>query len=271
MPFDLCLSDNLAIAALNGGLFIARGRGERHAVRTIDSHELIFVVQGELAMFEESRTFTVGAGQTLLLKAGLTHGGLAPYPHDLKFYWVHFRLADFPDRPGASLPQTATLADPERLTVLFRRFLDDQETQSRSGAVMDICVLTMLFEIMQPANRAPGTGATVPAQRADEYIRVHSVEPISAASVAAALGYHRDYLGRVYKKTFGAGLAEAINRRRIHEAKRLLLASDATIDQISNRTGYSDAEYFRRVFRKYEGVSPGAFRRLYARVHVNSE
>lgn len=272
MSIDIAIPTCLPVDALNAGLFVARGRGGRHGVRVTDSHELIFVQQGRLGMFEEGVEFAVEAGQTLILQAGRRHGGTEDYPDNLRFYWVHFRLRAGDGVDSLPVPQFATLADPDRMTALFRRFLDDQETRTRLDASSDLTVLQMLYEVAQPGNRSSATtGGVLPAQRADEYIRVHAFESIGTSEVAAALGYHPDYLGRVYKQHFGVSITDALNRRRIHEAKARLMDAPSTIDQIARECGYSDAEYFRRVFRKHEDMSPGAFRRLYARVHVNSE
>jgi len=102
-------------------------------------------------------------------------------------------------------------------------------------------------------------------------VHKHALESIRASRVASALDYHPDYLGRLYRRTYGIPMTEAVNRRRIREAKRDLLESPLTIEQIAVRCGFADAEYFRRVFRKLEGMTPSGYRRLYARFHVNSE
>ena len=77
----------------NGGRFISRGRGQ-HPTRRIDSDELIYVLRGELAIFEEKQSFRVAAGEWLFLRRGRRHGGLALYPRNLSFFWLHFRALD---------------------------------------------------------------------------------------------------------------------------------------------------------------------------------
>jgi len=68
----------------NGGRFLSRGQG-RHPTRRIDSDELIYVLKGELSMFEDDRSFRVTAGEWLILRRGRKHGGLAIYPRNLLF------------------------------------------------------------------------------------------------------------------------------------------------------------------------------------------
>jgi hypothetical protein len=71
----LKMPTSCTVKAQNAGLFISRGQGT-HPTRVIDSHELIFVKEGCLEMWEANRTFRVEAGQTLHLWPMRMHGGV---------------------------------------------------------------------------------------------------------------------------------------------------------------------------------------------------
>jgi hypothetical protein len=96
----LKLTVPLPLIACNAGLFVSRGKGA-HVDRVIDSYELIYVRRGALAMQENAREFFLERGQTLLLWPGRRHKGIRPYPPDLSFYWIHFKLP--PARRGRML------------------------------------------------------------------------------------------------------------------------------------------------------------------------
>src|SRR5258708_8223685 len=85
------LSAYCPVKAENAGLFISRG-GAMHPTRIIESHELIFVKQGELDMWENDQVFHLEAGHTLHLWPNRQHGSTKPMPLGLKFYWIHFDL-----------------------------------------------------------------------------------------------------------------------------------------------------------------------------------
>ena len=108
------------------------------------------------------------------------------------------------------------------------------------------------------------------ATRAHTYIRLNYDLPISTGKIAEALGYNPDYLGRIYHKVYGCTLTEAIHRRRIDIACQHLLDSDMMIKQIALACGFSDPDYFRRIFRRYKQTSPGAYRKQFAHVHINT-
>jgi AraC-like DNA-binding protein len=110
----------------------------------------------------------------------------------------------------------------------------------------------------------------VVATWAHTYIRINFDRSITASKVAAALGYNADYLGRIYRKVYGCTLTEAIHRKRISEACDYLLDTSLTIEQIAQKCGFADPDYFRRVFRHYMQIPPGDYRKEYSRMHVNT-
>jgi len=277
MPTALSCRFLPPVQACNAGLFISRGNG-RHPDRVIDSHELIFVRSGTLGMFEEQRRFTLNAGQALLLRPGCRHGGTASYPTDLSFYWIHFRLRAIPKamRPvhRLMLRSPLTVSRPDRLTELFRQFLDDQETGRLTPATADLMMTLLLSEAAntRPAPATDAEAAATLASRADLFIRLHFSELLlSTATIAAALRCNPDYLGRVFQHAYGRTLTDAIHAQRHRQARRLLRDSALRIKEIAHACGFHDAGYFRRRFHRLEGLAPVAFRRLYAHVHVNVE
>jgi len=270
MALELCAG--LAVEAHNGGLFVSRGRGI-HPDRVIDSHELIFVREGVLGIQEEERRFKVGAGQTLLLWPGRRHRGTEPYAPGLSFYWVHFAINDG-DAAGVTLdvPDHATVSRPDHLAELFRRFLDDQEAGRLRPVQAGLLLMLMLCEVSHSDAAGPSVekNAAVLAGRADAYLHTHFHTQISTSSLARELGCNPDYLGRVFRSVYGRTPTEAIHWRRLRHARRMLLESDRNVEEISRACGFGDVRYFRRLFKRQEGMTPLAFRHLYAQMHVNT-
>lgn len=261
------------IRAQNGGLFVSRGRGI-HPRRVIGSHEMIFVVGGALHMRESGARFDLQVGQTLLLWPEREHAGTAPYDADTSFYWVHFEVNASPEEEQGTLalPQVTTVARPEVLTSLFRRFLDDQESGTLSPPMAGHLIALMLHEAALPLPEREGTGqAAVLARHAHQYVVTHHAEAgLSASRIAQALGCHPDHLGRCFRAVYGFTLTESIHRQRLKRARALLMDGNATVDEIARVCGFPGTAFFRRIFHRYEGVSPSVFRRLHARIHINT-
>ena len=269
----LRLGVQVPIQASNAWLFVSRGQGV-HPDRVIQTFELILVREGTLNLQEAGQEFEISPGESLLLWPGRRHFGTKPFPATLSFFWVHFGLNESLQLQdaGLSVPQHATVARPDHLTLLFRRLLDDQETLGVRPLSAALTIVLMLLEVADSASVRAGSGssAALLAGRADALIRARFHEPLCASQIAEELHCHPDYLGRAFRQTYRCTLTEAIHRRRLQRARILLLESAHSVDEIARRCGFEEVGYFRRLFKRHEGLSPRAFRHTYARFHVNT-
>jgi AraC-like DNA-binding protein len=262
----------LALQAENGGLFVATTPSWTHPQRIIGSYELVFVKDGVLSLWEDDQRFDVRAGEALLLRPGCRHGGAAPSPTRLRFYWTHFTLGDSDAGAAAmELRQHVRVARPDHMTALFRRLLDDQELYGSRSLTLGLLVMLMACEIARSSRSgpSPSTAPSMLAAKADVVIQTKFHEPISAASIAAELRCNPDYLGRVFRSVYGKTLTDALHERRVRHAAGLLAETGQGMDDIAHACGFSDVVYFRRVFKRVHGLTPSAHRSLHTRMHIN--
>ena len=95
------------------------------------------------------------------------------------------------------------------------------------------------------------------------YIDFHYVEPLSLESLAARLAVNKNYLSTRFHKEVGATVTDYINGTRVRRAAGLLEQRDLTMQQIAERCGFADANYFARIFKKLNGVTPNEYRRAH--------
>lgn len=96
--------------------------------------------------------------------------------------------------------------------------------------------------------------------RAKEYMEENFSRDISLEEISAFVNLSPYYFSRLFKQEEGLSFVEYLTRLRIEEAKRLLRSSQESIVNIALRVGYSEANYFSRVFRKLEGCTPSQYR-----------
>ena len=69
---------------------------------------------------------------------------------------------------------------------------------------------------------------------------------------------------RRFKAATGFSPLDYVQRLRIEQAKRLLEEETLPIDDIAWRCGYEDPAFFRRLFKRTTGMTPGSFRKRFA-------
>lgn len=92
-----------------------------------------------------------------------------------------------------------------------------------------------------------------------EYVQIHySDNSLSAGQIADDLNMPLSTVSKLFKKYTQVGLLDYIHHVRIKQAKKLLQTGKYTVSEVASMTGYLSTSTFIRVFKKYEGISPGA-------------
>ncbi len=92
------------------------------------------------------------------------------------------------------------------------------------------------------------------------YIDFHYMEPLSLEILAARFSVNKNYLSTRFHKERGMTVTDYINRIRVNRASALLRRSSLPIQQLAEQCGFPDANYFTRIFKKLQGVTPNEYR-----------
>ena len=86
---------------------------------------------------------------------------------------------------------------------------------------------------------------------------------LSLNFVANAFSLSDSYVSRLFKEKTGSNFLDYMNRARIEKAKMILLSeSQISIQEAGILVGYDSDTTFRRIFKKYEGITPSQFRKI---------
>lgn len=84
---------------------------------------------------------------------------------------------------------------------------------------------------------------------------------ISVKDIATMLSLHENYLSRLFKLDMGISIKEYISEIKLSIANDLLSSTEYSIQQISDKIGFSTVQSFSKAFKKANGVSPGIYRK----------
>ncbi|MBE3580805.1 MAG: response regulator [Thermoanaerobacteraceae bacterium] len=98
-------------------------------------------------------------------------------------------------------------------------------------------------------------------EKAVAYIKQSYHRDLSLEEVARHVFLSPCYFSRLFKQVRSENFNDYLTRMRMEEAKKLLLTTDYSVNEIASRVGYRDARYFGQVFKKQEGCTPTAFRK----------
>ncbi|MCI6997688.1 MAG: AraC family transcriptional regulator [Eubacterium sp.] len=119
--------------------------------------------------------------------------------------------------------------------------------------IMDECV-EAVCEVIQEST------VSRPIQACCDYVKAHFNEPIDLKDIAKSVGYTEYYLTKRFQKEVGIKLLDYIKKVRLSYAKVWLLTNEKSIQEISEILQFSTRNYFTKVFKAQEGITPAEYR-----------
>jgi two-component system, response regulator YesN len=98
-------------------------------------------------------------------------------------------------------------------------------------------------------------------ERMISYIHQHFLdESLTQTRMAEDLGITAPYLSSLFKQATGTSMVDYIGRLRVDQAKLLLAEGSQTLSEIAAAVGCGTDKTLIRLFKRFEGVTPGRFR-----------
>lgn len=153
------------------------------------------------------------------------------------------------------------------LETLFDAIRQEAQNHERwqytAGLALTIALFVQAARLSEKAQLAGNPARAAFAARIERFRtlldeRCRHRQPV--ASYAVAMGITPGQLTRLCREAFGMSAIEAIDKRAVHEAQRLLVYTTFSVKQISAELGFRDEAYFGRFYRKQTGLKPTEYR-----------
>ena len=102
----------------------------------------------------------------------------------------------------------------------------------------------------------------IPLKRAMELIQQRYWDQVSLSSLALQVGMSKYHLSRRFREVLGVTFRDYLLSVRLERAKALLATGQVSITEVAQNVGFGDLPRFDKVFKRYTGVTPSAYRSL---------
>jgi AraC-like DNA-binding protein len=225
--------------------------------------EIHIVENGHQTYMVSGKTYHVDQGEALLIPPRVAHRVLESAPAASKFS-ITFEIE------GRSLAETVTH---ERLFLVDARVKDTlahvaAERERRLSLSLPLVEMGV-FEIVVRILRACGMKEEAVAQDqgqdlryllAVQYIKDNIETALRVVDVARYCYLSSKQLTRIFLAETGMAVAEYIRRERCYHIEQLLADPTLSLGEISERMNFGNEYYFHTFFKRYAGMSPGAYR-----------
>ncbi len=169
----------------------------------------------------------------------------APFEWELNFSRYHF------------------LNNKELASSLNKLISISMEDDVAKDALADLGLKMLLLRIIQTQNLAVIQDHSLRDHRftpAIQYIKQHLTEKIQIDALAKSSYMSKSAFFEAFKRQFGLSPLEYIQHERIELAKRVMADTSLSITDVCYEAGFNNLNYFIRVFKRIEGVTPSTYR-----------
>ncbi len=256
-----------------------RVRGEREPVR-LESGDLVLVPHGAEHVLSDPPDAKAPVVDEVVSRAGFTGRGALIHGGEDRGNPTRLLCGHFTFREGASHPLLARL--PPRIVVradeaarhvrvedVFRGIL----CEVRDGRPGSDAIVRRLSEVLfiqairiwaERESAEAGIAAALAEPRiARSLAAIHAspARPWTLAGLAREAGLSRTAFAERFQRRMSLTPMQYVAFWRMQQARQMLADRELTIEDVSSRVGYRSVAAFTRVFRKWAGRTPGAFRR----------
>lgn len=218
---------------------------------------LAVVLDGTFGVATDRETFRVGAGQAIVLPAGVVHWERSVAGARCLLVKLRTEALDGLERAAAEtciLHSSELEAGGGRLA----RELDlaDSDPLALDALAMELFLeLQGLLDLPMLRSGRPRWVGRVATILAEEWR-----SPLSMADLSNRVGVSPCHLARSFRKVTGCTVGDFRRRHRLRAAARLLRRSDLSLVDIAYEVGFADQSHMTRQFRHFLGTTPARLR-----------
>lgn len=242
------------------------------------SHEIIYIIQGEIKLTCNNKTFSIKEGECFFIKGLTEHEYINTTDGELLFFNIayHGILPDALTNKVITLDQSTY----DSITRLKEVSLPPMNTAKAELAACTLAEFILRLN-MQYTKTAPKPVESSTRNRhrynskllnqAIDIITKRYAEDLRIGQVSSQLCTSSSNLRTLFRKETGHTFTHHLQSARIEAAKELLYHGTENINSIAIKTGYHSLPAFFKVFRRFTGTTPSEFVKNWEFIHKKNK
>lgn len=252
-------SDNLNLSLDNLPRYMLSGYRkfvpkEKHITRTIPENVLILMVSGSLYFTEDGVDTLVQAGEYYIQKGGF-HQSCVRQSELPYYYFIHFW--------GEMSSETVGLKGRGKYDFSkIEPIINELEKIKNRPDATEVEKNGLFYNILNALHHADKKDNENPfAEKVLDIIINEYNTDITVENIAKRLYSTKNKIIETFKTEYGVTPKQYILKLRLNLAKRYLLQTNRTAENISKTCGFTDFSLFYKQFLKSEGISPSKWKK----------
>ncbi len=140
-------------------------------------------------------------------------------------------------------------------TAYFKKRNYTDETVVAASEILEACSVYLYLSkiVMLKENTL--------SRKIEEYIVKNLKGDLSVTALCEHFSISKNRLYELSEHNYGKGIAQYVRELRLEHAKKLLLGNNKKISDIAEECGFIDYNYFTKVFKKAEGITPREYKK----------
>lgn len=232
--------------------------------------EIIYLSEGEGNFIINNRPYLAKKGDILIYNRGILHDEKSNPQNPLKTYFcgVGNLFIEGLEEGQLVADSVSPVIHADKYSYKIENYLSNifEECSSQVLGYETVCqhllvsLIILVLRIASVKDESVNNNPESLGFQIKEYIDKNYTRDLSLEDIANHVYLSPYYISHIFKKELGLSTINYLINRRIGEAKKLLLTTGLTVEEISSRVGYENVNYFSMLFKKIAGISPGKFR-----------
>lgn len=251
-----------------------------------DAFEFLYVLHGSAILTVNETSNPIDSGDGILLRPNELHDFRVPLHRDCHYFTFHFNVDDMQLRHLLCICIDGLIPNTLPSTRTFRNRIES--IRSLSGLTGNIYntnrplhlvldkrlriqaevygLLVELTEVMTTKRQDGLIRKDITFRKAEiadaimQFMNERLSSAIQIQEVAKHFNVSLSYCSQIFTNVYGISPRAYLSRRKLLEAKRYLMESKLTVEQIAELLGFASSAHFSRQFKRWTQMSPIQFR-----------